>query len=213
VESCNPSTPQGRIRLDASDVREVLLLSEELKLDELQSLLCLLTAHDEASAVGGGVHDARATITTWLTHDHMHQRGEVAAEVAAGVYFEERRGLVAALHRLLQVQALPAPEEQPAEVAEAVARFNEDLLMLRSQGRSLLVTRLMELIAVSAPPSWPFHPAAINTSQKPPAALAGLQPGAGAGEPAGQRGGREGRGSRPARAGPGRAHAALRGVR
>ena len=75
----------------------------------------------------------------------------MAAEVAAGVYFEERRGLVAALHRLLQVQALPAPEEQPAEVAEAVARFNEGLLMLRSQGRSLLVTRLMELIAVSEP--------------------------------------------------------------
>jgi hypothetical protein len=31
------------------------------------------------------------------------QRGEVAAEVGAGIYFEERRGLAGSLHRLLQV--------------------------------------------------------------------------------------------------------------
>ena len=65
------------------------------------------------------------------------------------MYFEERRGLVAALHRLLQVQALPAPEgEQPAEVAAAVREFNGGLLTLQSQDRSLLASRLMELVAV-----------------------------------------------------------------
>ena len=75
------------------------------------------------------------------------QRGEVAAEVAAGVYFEERRGLVGALHRLLQVQALPGPEPSP-EVANVIAQFNNGLLSLRSNKRSLLVSRLIELIGV-----------------------------------------------------------------
>lgn len=76
------------------------------------------------------------------------QRGEVAAEVAAGVYFEERRGLVGALHRLLQVQALPGPEPSP-EVANVIAQFNNGLLSLRSNERSLLTSRLIELIGVS----------------------------------------------------------------
>ena len=31
------------------------------------------------------------------------QGGEVTAEAAAGVFFEERRGLLGSLHRLLQV--------------------------------------------------------------------------------------------------------------
>ena len=63
------------------------------------------------------------------------------------MYFEERRGLVAALHRLLQV--LPGTEEG-LDVADAAVDFNSDLLRLRSQGRSVLLTRLIELIAVSA---------------------------------------------------------------
>lgn len=75
------------------------------------------------------------------------QRGEVAAEVAAGVYFEERRGLVGALHRLLQVQTLPGPEPSP-EVANVIMQFNNGLLSLRSNECSLLVSRLIELIGV-----------------------------------------------------------------
>ena len=75
----------------------------------------------------------------------------MAAEVAAGVYFEERRGLVGALHRLLQV--LPGMEEG-SDVADAVVAFNSGLLLLRSQERSVLLARLIELIAVSV--YWPF---------------------------------------------------------
>ena len=75
------------------------------------------------------------------------QRGEVSAEVAAGVYFEERRGLVGALHRLLQVQALPGPDP-PQDVSNVIVNFNNGLLSLRANGRSLLVSRLIELIGV-----------------------------------------------------------------
>ncbi len=35
--------------LKKSCIMQVLLLSEELKLDEIESLLCLLTAHDEVN--------------------------------------------------------------------------------------------------------------------------------------------------------------------
>ena len=75
------------------------------------------------------------------------QRGEVSAEVAAGVYFEERRGLVGALHRLLQVQALPGPDP-PQDVSNVIVNFNNGLMSLRANGRSLLVSRLIELIGV-----------------------------------------------------------------
>lgn len=45
------------------------------------------------------------------------QRGEVSSEVAAGLYFEERRALLGTLWRLLQAQALePADEPQHAGV-------------------------------------------------------------------------------------------------
>jgi hypothetical protein len=76
------------------------------------------------------------------------QRGEVAAEVAAGLYFEERRALVAALHRLLQVHVLPG-SELTADVADTIIRFNHGLLSARTSGRSILVSRLIELVAVS----------------------------------------------------------------
>ena len=58
---------------------QVLLLSDELGLDELTSLECVLAAYDEL--------------------------GEVSAEAGAGVFFEERRAQLASLHRLLQLQA------------------------------------------------------------------------------------------------------------
>lgn len=78
------------------------------------------------------------------------QRGEVSAEVAAGLYFEERRALAAALHRLLQVHVLPGAE-LPPEVAEAIVHFNHGLLSARSNGRSILVSRLIDLITVHHP--------------------------------------------------------------
>lgn len=87
--------------------------------------------------------------------------------MAAGVFFEERRGLVAALHRLLQVQALPAPEgELPEEVAAAVTEFNSGLLMLQSQDRSLLASRLMELIAVRVFPCGGRHLSPATTLKR-----------------------------------------------
>ena len=72
----------------------------------------------------------------------------MSAEVAAGVYFEERRGLVATLWRLLQVMVLGA-EEQPPEVLAVTTAFTLDLLAARTpEGRSALVSRLLDLIQV-----------------------------------------------------------------
>ena len=42
VQSCRPMTPAGPVVLDPEpDVREVLLLSEEFRLDELLAVLCV----------------------------------------------------------------------------------------------------------------------------------------------------------------------------
>lgn len=77
------------------------------------------------------------------------QRGEVSAEVAAGIYFLERRALLAALRRLLQAAAAaPADAAAAPEVAEAVAGFAEKLLQQRQDGRPALVARLMTLVQV-----------------------------------------------------------------
>lgn len=48
VQSGNPLTPAGRIPLDPEpDVREVLLLADELKLDEVLAVLCVQGALQE----------------------------------------------------------------------------------------------------------------------------------------------------------------------
>ncbi|KAK9838304.1 hypothetical protein WJX81_003260 [Elliptochloris bilobata] len=119
VESLHPATAEGRLRLDPADAHEALLLADELQLDELIALACLEAAHTE--------------------------RGEATAEVAAGLWLEERRALVGALHRLLQAQALPSPDVPPA-LAAALAAFNANLLGQRAGGRSVLLGRLIDLI-------------------------------------------------------------------
>jgi hypothetical protein len=47
----NPLTPRGHIRLDANDIQEIILLSDELRLDELLALQCLVTGHDEVFSI------------------------------------------------------------------------------------------------------------------------------------------------------------------
>lgn len=79
------------------------------------------------------------------------QRGEATAEVAAGLFLEERRALVGSLHRLLQAQALPTADI-PAPLAAALAAFNADLLGQRMGGRTVLLARLIDLIKVMCGP-------------------------------------------------------------
>lgn len=69
--------------------------------------------------------------------------------MAAGLWLEQRRALVGALHRLLQAQALPAPDA-PAAAAAALAAFNADLLGERAGGRSVLLGRLIDLLKARA---------------------------------------------------------------
>jgi len=137
------------------------------------------------------------------------QRGEATAEAAAGLFLEERRALVAALHRLLQAQALPAADAEPA-LAAALAAFNADLLGARAGGRSVLLSRLIELIKARAR-------AAADAARGAGAALtparAGGRPGRGAGLAAGGRCRRARAPGGPPQPGGARAHAAVRGAR
>ncbi|CAK0757624.1 hypothetical protein CVIRNUC_002556 [Coccomyxa viridis] len=119
IESRTPSTPLGILELDASDVTETLLMSDELKLDEIHCLLCLLTSHEE--------------------------RADVTAEAGAGIYFTERRALVEALHHLLQLHALP-DADAAKDIQSAADSFVESLLSETSGGRSIMIARLVELI-------------------------------------------------------------------
>jgi hypothetical protein len=73
----------------------------------------------------------------------------VSAAAGAGVYFEERRGLLASLWLLLQAQVM-STESLPSELYAAICDFNADLLAAAgSDGRSLLLKRLAELVRVS----------------------------------------------------------------
>ena len=47
VESLQPATADGPMRLDPGDAHEALLLADALQLDEIAALGCLQTAHDE----------------------------------------------------------------------------------------------------------------------------------------------------------------------
>ena len=135
---------------------QVLLMSDELKLDEVYCLLCLLTSHEEVTSdlppryyLCRAVLQAlqkpsmRAMGVAWVV-----QRGDVTAEAGAGIYFTERRALVEALHHLLQLEALP-DADAPPETQAAVKSFLGPLLLQESGGRSALLTRLIELIRVS----------------------------------------------------------------
>lgn len=120
IISRRPVTPMGTFNLDDEpDVREVLLLSDEFKLDEIVALMCVEAARQE--------------------------RNEVSAADAAGVYFEERRSLLVSLWMLLQAQVMSA-ESLPGGVYRAVCAFNEDLLAAAPGGSVPLIARLLELI-------------------------------------------------------------------
>eukprot|EP00884_Botryococcus_braunii_P018275 jgi/Botrbrau1/5130/Bobra.0172s0002.1 len=114
----NPATASGHVSLGAKDIQDVLLLSDELRVDEILALQCLLAAHVE--------------------------RGEVAAEVAAGIFFDERRAALASLHLLLQVQAVGGEEGLNEQVFEAISTFNKSLLVEPQSGG--LLPRLITCI-------------------------------------------------------------------
>lgn len=88
------------------------------------------------------------------------QRGEVSAEVAAGVFYEERRALLAALLALLAAAAEGA-EAGGGAARSAVQRWVGGLLGERQGARSALLARLLELIQARSRPgpplgySWP----------------------------------------------------------
>eukprot|EP00887_Chlorella_sp_A99_P002898 scaffold6.g2898.t1 len=122
VQGRTPVLPgYGELALDEEpDVREVLLLADDVRLDELLALQCVLVAQAET--------------------------GEVSAATGAGIYFEERRGVLTALCLLLQAQVMSVGSLPPA-VAEAVQTFNGELLGAQSGGGApLLVQRLIELL-------------------------------------------------------------------
>lgn len=83
------------------------------------------------------------------------QRGEVSAEVAAGLYYEERRALLGTLWRLLQARVLESGE-QPQHVGlhRVLQHFCEQLLGAGPDGRLPFLGRLLHLIKVhfSSPP-------------------------------------------------------------
>ena len=98
---------------------QVLLLSDELRVDEMTALMCLVAAHDA--------------------------RGDASAAAAAGVFFDGRAAALASLRALLQSQLFSAGDAAP-DVATAVRDFVGDLLAARSpDGRSTLLARLTTL--------------------------------------------------------------------
>jgi hypothetical protein len=65
VATLNPQTPLGRLRLDAGDAAQVCLLSDELRLDEVAALVCLVSAQDE---VRRGRESGGALCSLMLSH-------------------------------------------------------------------------------------------------------------------------------------------------
>jgi len=102
IQSRVVQTPHETIHLDAEpDVREILLLSDEFKLDELLSLACIQAARQE--------------------------REIVSAAAAAGILLEERRALLTTLWVLMQAQLMSA-EALPRELLSIITAFNAQLL-------------------------------------------------------------------------------------
>lgn len=140
---------------------QTLLMSNELKLDEVYCLLCLLTSHEEVSKsfpfeassqspLLNYLEDIAAALEAMAVNVYFClQRGDVTAEAGAGIYFTERRALVEALHHLLQLQALPDAEAFQ-DIQIVVKTFVEALLAQTSGGQSTIIARLVELIGVSA---------------------------------------------------------------
>lgn len=102
IQSRVVQTPHETIHLDAEpDVREILLLSDEFKLDELLSLACIQAARQE--------------------------REIISAAAAAGILLEERRSLLTSLWLLMQAQVMSA-ETLPRELLGIITAFNAQLL-------------------------------------------------------------------------------------
>lgn len=115
-----PFTPEGQIVLDDEpDVREVQLLAEEMKLDEILALLCILAVKEEC--------------------------GEVMAAAAAGVYLEERQALLSSLKLLLETQVFTS-FNLSEEVSCFVSNYVNELLHLQQGDKTLLLHRIIELI-------------------------------------------------------------------
>lgn len=76
------------------------------------------------------------------------QTGEVSAESAAGIFFEERRALLSVLHLAMQTQALPPDEGMDATVMAALCSFNDALLAHEADGGSRLLKHVIHLIKV-----------------------------------------------------------------
>jgi hypothetical protein len=125
VQSRRVETPEGvQLLDDEPDVREVLLLADELGMDEVLALRYVLAAHGAC--------------------------GEVSAAAAAGVFFEERLALTQALAALLHAQVTDA-SALSAEAYNAVGVFNAKLLCPPAAGgESLLVRRLAALLQSDA---------------------------------------------------------------
>ncbi|KAL4853554.1 Nuclear pore complex protein NUP205 [Chlorella vulgaris] len=129
VQSGKPLTPGGLVVLDPEpDIREILLLADELRLDEVLAVMCVQTAEQET--------------------------GEVSAAAGAGIYFEERRGLLTSLWLVLQAQVMSA-DSLPRGLYQAICNFNCELLSHSVSDRTLVIQRLTDLIRANpleAPP-------------------------------------------------------------
>ena len=121
---------------DEPDVREVLLLSDEFKLDEIVALLCVEAARQEVRCrtPRAGPAGQRAALTaarisatcpTPPAARARAQRNEVSAADAAGVYFEERRSLLVSLWMLLQAQVGPPPARLPGQAQATSVRSTQ----------------------------------------------------------------------------------------
>lgn len=74
--------------------------------------------------------------------------GEVSAESAAGIFFEERRALLSVLHLALQTQALPPDDGVDTAVMAALCSFNDTLLAHEADGGSRMLKHIVHLIKV-----------------------------------------------------------------
>ena len=90
---------------------QVLLLSQEFHLDELVSLEYLLEAYDQVRfRVLNACSGVRSTSSYYqvanLNYSVCCQGGDVSAEAAAGLFFEQRKSMLLALRRLLAVSLM-----------------------------------------------------------------------------------------------------------
>lgn len=120
VTSCRVQTALGTVTLDEEpDVREILLLSEEFKIDEILSLSCIQAA--------------------------LEEQGVVSAAAAGGILFEERKGLLSSLWLLLQAQVMRVESLNP-QLYNLICAFNSDLLSDKEGSSTLLIKSIVEVI-------------------------------------------------------------------